>query len=62
VDYVNDPLEDDPWESWSGVEDLIARGANSHFGNRTAEFLREAYKRHVYMKSEIERRYGVNLS
>jgi hypothetical protein len=62
VDYVNDPLENDPWESWSGIEDLIARGADNHFGNRTAEFLREAYKRHVYMKVELGRRYGVEIS
>ena len=60
VDYVKDPLENDSWESWSGVEDLIARGADSHFGNKTAEFLREAYKRHMYMKREIARRYGVD--
>ena len=62
MDYVKDPLENDPWESWSGIEDLIARGADDYFGNDTSKFLREAYKRHVYMKTEIGRRYGVSVS
>jgi hypothetical protein len=59
VDYVRDPLEYDPWESWSGIEDLISRGAENHFGDGTVDFLREAYKRQNYMKKEIPRRYGV---
>ena len=61
VDYVVDPLENDPWESWGGIEDLISRGAESHFGYGTTEFLREAYKRQKYMKTEICRRYGVQI-
>ena len=61
VDFVNDPLENDPWESWSGIEDLISRGADSHFGNGTADFLREAYERQEYMKTEIGRRYGLKV-
>jgi hypothetical protein len=59
VDYVRDPLEQDPWESWSGVEGLISLGAGSHFGEGTAEFLREADMRQNYMKKEIVRRYGI---
>lgn len=59
VDYVRDPLEADPWESWSGVEGLIARGAESHFGEGTTDFLREADVRHNYMRKEIVRRYGI---
>jgi hypothetical protein len=49
VDYVNDHLENDPLGSWSGIEDLIARGVDEHYGNNTTEFLREAYHRHLYL-------------
>lgn len=59
ADYVNDPLENDPWESWGGIEDLISRGAENHFGEGTADFLREAQVRQEYMKTEIVRRYGL---
>lgn len=62
VDYVNDPLENEPWESWSGIEDLISNGVDSHFGDGTADFLREAYDRQNYMRTEIGRRYGVKRS
>jgi hypothetical protein len=59
VDYIADPIEESPWESWDGVEDLISRGAEEHFGEGTEEFLREAHQRQEYMKDEIARRYGV---
>ena len=62
VDYVIDPLENHPWESWDGIEDLISRGADRYFGDGTAEFLREAYERQEYMKTEIARRYGLKIS
>lgn len=59
VDYVTDPLEEEPWESWAGVEDLISRGAEVHFGEGTEDFLREAFQRQEYMKDEIGWRYGI---
>jgi hypothetical protein len=59
VDYVRDPLEQDAWETWGGIEDLIARGAEEHFGEGTSEFLRSAAERQDYMKKEIIRRYGM---
>jgi hypothetical protein len=59
VDYVTDPIEEHPWESWNGVEDLISAGAEEHFGVGTERFLREAYQRQEYMKDEIGRRYGI---
>jgi hypothetical protein len=59
VDYVKDPLEFDALESWSGIEDLISRGAEETFGVGTTQFLRDAYHRQEYMKKEIIRRYGM---
>jgi hypothetical protein len=59
VDYVEDPLEYEPMQSWGGVEALIADGAEERFGEGTAAFLREAYIRQEYMKTEIIRRYGM---
>jgi hypothetical protein len=59
VDYVKDPLEHKPMQSWGGVESLIADGAEERFGEGTAAFLREAYTRQEYMKTEIIRRYGM---
>ena len=59
VDYVVDPLELGPWESWGGVEDLISRGVAERFGEGTIEFLREADKRQEHMKKEVIRRYGM---
>jgi hypothetical protein len=46
-------------ESWNGVEDLISQGAEDRFGVGTAEFLKNAFERHRYMKTEILRRYGM---
>jgi len=54
-----DPLEQDPWESWDGIEDLIAQGAEEHFGEGTEEFLRAAYERQEFMKDEIAWRYAI---
>lgn len=31
VDYVKDPVEENPLESWNGVEGLISMGAESIF-------------------------------
>lgn len=59
VDYVADPLELNPMESWSGVEDLIKKDVEKKFGKGTTEFLREANVRQEYMKHEIFRRYGM---
>jgi len=59
VDYVRDPLEHDPIETWGGIEDLITLGAEEKFGNGTIAFLREAHKRQLYMRKEIIRRYGM---
>ena len=59
MDYIRDPLEEDVWETWGGVEALISRGAEEHFGEGTTEFLREADRRQEYMKKEIIRRYGM---
>ena len=59
VDYVRDPLERDPWESWDGIEDLILQGAEEQFGEGTEDFLRAAYERQEFMKDEIARRYAI---
>ena len=59
VDYVADPLEVNGMESWHGVKDLISKGADDKFGVGTADFLKNATERHLYMKTEILRRYGV---
>ena len=59
VDYIKDPREQDAWESWYGVDDLIRQGAEETFGPGTAQFLKEAEEKQKYMKSEILRRYGV---
>lgn len=59
VDYIKDPGEEDYLESWDGVEGLIAMGAEGKFGPGTAEFLREADRRQIYMKTELLRRYGL---
>jgi len=59
VDYISDPLELDGMDSWDGVEGLIEDGAEEKFGVGTAEFLRGAFQRQEYMKSEILRRYGL---
>jgi len=60
VDYMKDPLEKGPWESWLGVEALVKRGAEGKFGRVTAEFLRAALERQKYMKKEIIRRYNMH--
>jgi len=52
-------MEEDPWQSWQGIEDLISRGAEEKFGPGTEEFLRKAFEKQQYMKSEILRRYGL---
>lgn len=59
MDYLVDPLETDPWESWNGVDDLIAKGVETNFGEGTTAFLEEADRRQEYMKTEIIRRYGM---
>jgi hypothetical protein len=59
VDYVVDPLEYGPMETWGGVEALIEQGAEQRFGEGTAGFLREANIRQLYMRKEIIRRYGM---
>ena len=59
VDYVKDPLERNPMETWGGIEALISKGAEEKFGNGTSEFLREANTRQEYMRKEIIRRYGL---
>lgn len=59
MDYVRDPLEYNPMETWGGVEALIEQGAEERFGKGTEEFLRESNKRQEYMKTEIYRRYGL---
>jgi hypothetical protein len=59
VDYVRDPLETEMLESWNGVQELIAEGAEEKFGKGTAEFLREADRRQKYMRAELFRRYGL---
>jgi hypothetical protein len=59
VDYVKDPAEEDPLESWSGVEGLISMGAEDIFGPGTKQFLRDASSRQSHMKVEVFRRYGL---
>jgi hypothetical protein len=59
VDFVKDPLEYNPMETWGGIDALIEKGAENMFGEGTEEFLREANKRQEYMKTEIYRRYGL---
>jgi serine/threonine protein kinase HipA of HipAB toxin-antitoxin module len=59
IDYVVDPLELDGLDSWNGVEGLISMGAEEKFGAGTAEFLKEAFLKQEYMKTEILRRYGL---
>jgi hypothetical protein len=46
-------------DSWNGVEGLIADGAEEKFGAGTSEFLRQAYAKQEYMKTELGRRYGL---
>jgi hypothetical protein len=59
-DYVSDPKEEDPMVSWHGVEDLISQGAEEKFGQGTEKFLRDAFTKQEYMKTEILRRYGLS--
>jgi len=59
VDYVNDPLEYEPMDSWGGVEALIYGGAEERFGRGTADFLRKAHERQWSMRKEIIRRYSM---
>lgn len=59
VDYIADPLELHGMDSWGGVEGLIADGAEERFGAGTSDFLREAFVRQEYMKTEILKRYGM---
>ena len=59
MDYIRDPIEVDRWVSWDGIDGLIAMGAEDHFGVGTEEFLRKAFEKQEYMKSEILRRYGL---
>jgi hypothetical protein len=61
VDYVGDPAEEKPMESWGGVEGLILNGAEDTFGPGTEQFLRDAYHRQSHgMKVELFRRYGLH--
>jgi len=46
--------------SWHGIEDLISQGAEEKFGHGTEKFLRDAFKKQEYMKTEILRRYGLS--
>jgi len=57
VDYVADPLEVNGIESWHGVKGLLSQ--DEKFGVGTADFLRNTSERHLYMKTEILRRYGL---
>ena len=59
IDYIVDPLELDGLDSWNGVEGLISMGAEEKFGAGTADFLRDAYLKQEFMKTEILRRYGL---
>jgi len=59
IDYIADPLELDGLDSWNGVEGLISLGAEQKFGAGTTEFLREAYLKQEFMKTEILKRYGL---
>ena len=59
VDYVKDPLEYEPMDSWGGVEALISDGAEERFGTGTSEFLHKAHEQQWYMRKEIIRRYGM---
>ena len=54
-----DPLELDGLDSWNGVEGLISMGAEEKFGAGTADFLKDAYLKQEFMKTEILRRYGL---
>lgn len=45
--------------SWNGVEGLISMGAEEKFGHGTAQFLRDAFTKQDYLKTEIPRRYGL---
>jgi hypothetical protein len=46
-------------QSWDGVEGLILEGAEEKFGVGTEDFLRAAYQKQKYMKTEILTRYGL---
>jgi hypothetical protein len=59
VDYVIDPLETDSLQSWDGVEGLTLEGAEQKFGAGTEDFLRAAYEKQKYMRTEILKRYGL---
>jgi hypothetical protein len=59
IDYIKDPLEVDGMDSWGGIDGLISSGAETKFGLGTEEFLKNAYERQEYMKTEILRRYGM---
>jgi len=59
IDYIVDPLELDGLDSWNGVEGLISMGAEEKFGAGTADFLKDAYVKQEFMKTEILRRYGL---
>jgi hypothetical protein len=59
VDYVADPLEVNGIESWHGVKGLLSQDVDEKFGVGTADFLSNASERHLYMKTEILRRYGL---
>ena len=59
MDYISDPNEEDPMISWNGVEGLISMGAEEKFGHGTAQFLRDAFTKQDYLKTEIPRRYGL---
>jgi len=49
-----------PMVSWHGVEDLISMGAEERFGEGTEMFLRDAFKKQDYLKTEMLRRYGLS--
>ena len=61
VDFVKDPVEENPMESWDGVEGLIRNGVENRFGKGTREFLREADRRQNHWKKDIPSRYGLRL-
>jgi hypothetical protein len=52
-------MEVDGMDSWGGVEGLISAGAEDKFGAGTTAFLRDAFERQIYMKTELLRRYGL---
>lgn len=52
-------MEENRLISWDGIEGLIAQGAEEIFGIGTEKFLRDAYEKQNYMKTELLQRYGL---